>query len=105
VKGSNYQRVSGKLNMENEIGSHFRFLTNLAMGYVAQDITNGAYSQALRARPDYAPYDSSGNFTDFSRVGFSYQGFQNPLALISAINNSKTFSLLGSLSGIYDFTP
>ncbi|MGH2645648.1 MAG: TonB-dependent receptor, partial [Chitinophagaceae bacterium] len=104
VKGSNYQRVSGKLNVENEIGKHFRFITNLDLGYVNQNITNGAYTQALQARPDYTPYDSTGNFTSFAQVGYSYQGFLNPVALLTSINNSKTFSLLGSLSALYDFT-
>jgi TonB-linked SusC/RagA family outer membrane protein len=105
VNGTDYQRIAGKLNIENEIGSHFRFITNINMGYVNQNITNGAYGQALRARPDYAPYDSAGNFTDFSKIGYSYQGFQNPLAQITATNNSKTLSLLGSISALYDFTP
>jgi TonB-dependent starch-binding outer membrane protein SusC len=105
VNGTDYQRIAGKLNIENEIGSHFRFITNINMGYVNQNITNGAYGQALRARPDYAPYDSAGNFTDFSKIGYSYQGFQNPLAQITSINNSKTLSLLGSISALYDFTP
>jgi TonB-linked SusC/RagA family outer membrane protein len=104
VRGSDYQRISGKLNLENEIGKHFRFLTNLDLGWVNQNITNGAYGQALRARPDYTPYDSTGNFTSFAGVGQIYQGFQNPVADLTAIDNAKTFSLLGSVSGIYDIT-
>lgn len=104
VKNTDYQRVTGKLNMENEIGKHFRFITNLNLGYVTQNIANGAYQQALRARPDYAPYDSVGNFTDFSTVGYSYLGLQNPAAQLTATNQAKTLTLLGSLSGIYNFT-
>jgi TonB-dependent starch-binding outer membrane protein SusC len=105
VVGSDYHRVAGKINLENDIGSHFRFLTNMDLGYVSQNITNGAYGQALRARPDYSPFDSTGNYTNFANVGLSYQGFQNPLALTTATNNSKTLLFLGSLSGEYDFTP
>jgi TonB-linked SusC/RagA family outer membrane protein len=104
VIGTDYQRVTGKINLENEIGKHLKFITNFNIGYTNQDITNGAYDQAIKARPDYTPYDSTGNFTNFGNVGESYQGFQNPLALTTAINNSKTTSLLGSLSGVYDFT-
>jgi TonB-dependent starch-binding outer membrane protein SusC len=104
VLGTNYQRLSGIINMENDIGSRFRFLTNLDMGYTTQNITNGAYGQALRARPDYTPYDSTGNFTNFANVGYSYQGFQNPLAMTTATNNAKTLSLLGSLSAEFDIT-
>lgn len=103
VNGTDYKRISGKLNIENEIGSHFRFITNINLGYVNQNITNGAFGQALRARPDYAPYDSTGNFTSFEKVGYSYFGLQNPLAQITATNNSKTLSLLGSVTGVYNF--
>lgn len=104
VVGSDYQRIAGKLNIDNEIGSRFRWQTNLNLGYVNQDISNGAYGQALRARPDYTPYDSLGNFTSFDNVGSIYSGFQNPVALLHAINNSKTLSLLGSVSGMFDIT-
>lgn len=105
IKNSNYQRIAGKLNLENEIGKHLRFITNINMGYTNQDITDGAYQQALRARPDYAPYDATGAFTSFAQVGASYMGYENPVAMLTAINNSKIFNLLGSLSAIYDFTP
>lgn len=105
IKNSNYQRIAGKLNLENEIGKHLSFITNLDMGYTSQNITDGAYQQALRARPDYAPYDSTGAYTDFSKVGLSYFGYQNPVAMLSAINDAKTFSMLGSLTGIYEFSP
>lgn len=102
VKGTDYQRMGGVLNLQNDIGSRFRFYTNLNLGYTNQNITNGAYGQALRARPDYSPYDSTGNFTNFANVGYSYQGFQNPLAFTTSINNAKTLSLLGSISAEYD---
>ncbi|MBN8854589.1 MAG: hypothetical protein BGO55_21910 [Sphingobacteriales bacterium 50-39] len=105
VKGTDYKRVVGKINLENEISRKFRILTNFNIGYTNQNIANGAYDQALKARPDYTPYDSTGNFYNFSNVGYSYQGFQNPVALLTAINNSKTTSLLGSLSAVYDIIP
>jgi TonB-dependent starch-binding outer membrane protein SusC len=104
VNSTGYQRVSGKINLENNIGSKFRFVTNLILGSVNQDIGDGAYDQALKARPDYTIYNAAGTFTDFSQVGLGYQGFQNPAALLTATNNAKTFSLIGSVSGIYDLT-
>ncbi|WP_255502010.1 SusC/RagA family TonB-linked outer membrane protein [Olivibacter sp. XZL3] len=104
VNNTGYQRVSGKLNLDNEIGSKFNFITNILLGYTDQDIGNGAYGQALRARPDFAPYDENGNYTDFTALGASYEGFLNPTALLTATNNAKTFNLLGSLSGIYKFS-
>ena len=105
VDATDYQRISGKINLENDISSKFKFVTNIILGYTNQDIGDGAYDQALVARPDYSPYDANGNYTDFTQVGLPYQGFQNPVALLSATNNAKTVSLLGSLSGIYDITP
>jgi len=104
VDATGFQRVSGKINLENDINSRFRFITNLILGYTNQDIGDGAYGQAIKARPDYSPNDALGNYTDFSQVGASYQGFLNPVALLSATNNAKTVSLLGSVSGIYDIT-
>ena len=104
VDGTDYQRISGKINMENNIGSKFKFITNIILGYTNQNIGDGAYDQALIAPPTYSPYNATGTYTDFSQVGASYQGFQNPVALLSATNNAKTVSLLGSLSGIYDIT-
>lgn len=105
VKATNYQRVAGKLNLENEIGSKFRFITNLNLGYTDQNIGDGAYGQALRARPDLAPYDENGMPTSFvGQGGEDFRGFQNPVGLLQATNNAKTFSLLGSLSALYDIT-
>jgi len=104
VDATNYQRISGKVNLENDIGAKFRITTNIIMGYTNQNIGDGAYSQALRARPDYAPYDASGNYNNFSQTDYFYDGYQNPVALLTATNNAKTFSLLGSLSAIYDIT-
>lgn len=103
IKGTDYQRVVGKINLESEISKHLKFITNFNIGYTNQNVTNGAYGQALRARPDYTPYDSTGNYTNFANEGASYQGFQNPVAMLTAINNAKTTSLLGSLSAVYDF--
>ncbi|MBL4675842.1 MAG: SusC/RagA family TonB-linked outer membrane protein, partial [Mucilaginibacter sp.] len=104
VNNTSYNRLAGKINLETEIGSKFRLITNVIIGYTDQNIGNGAFDQALKARPDYAPYDAAGNFTDFSNVGYSYLGFQNPVALLTATNNAKTLSILGSLSALYDIT-
>lgn len=104
VDNTAYNRIAGKINLENEISPKFKFITNLILGYTNQDIGDGAFDQAIKARPDYAPFDANGNFTDFSGVGASYLNFQNPVALLTATNNAKTLSILGSLSAIYDIT-
>jgi TonB-linked SusC/RagA family outer membrane protein len=68
IKGTDYQRVVGKVNLESEISKHLKFITNFNIGYTNQNVTNGAYGQALRSRPDYTPYDSTGNYTNFANV-------------------------------------
>ncbi|MVT09313.1 SusC/RagA family TonB-linked outer membrane protein [Chitinophaga tropicalis] len=105
IKNTDFKRIVGKINLENEISNRFRLITNFNIGFTNQNMANGAYGQALRARPDYNPYDSTGAFVNFADVGYQYQGFQNPVAMLTAINNSKTISLLGSLNAVYDITP
>ena len=104
VKATDFQRVSGKLNLENTISPKLRFITNAILGYTNQNIGDNAYAQALLARPDYAPYDNAGNLLNFDQQAQQASNFTNPVALLTATNNAKTFSMLGSLSLIYDFT-
>ncbi|MCD2424906.1 SusC/RagA family TonB-linked outer membrane protein [Niabella pedocola] len=101
---TDYRQVTGNLKISSEIGKKFKFGTNLFLGSIDQDISNGVYGQALRARPDLAPYDSTGSYTSFQNIGYSYQGFQNPLALASSLNIGKTFRLLGSFNAAYELT-
>ncbi len=101
MKASSFDRISGKVSLENNIGSRLVISTNIMLGYSKQDLTNGAYGQALRARPDWTARDGSGNFINFSSLGYDYQGYQNPAALLTSINMSKTFTLLGTLSASY----
>ncbi|HWZ02998.1 MAG TPA: SusC/RagA family TonB-linked outer membrane protein, partial [Mucilaginibacter sp.] len=104
VKATDFQRISGKINLENDITPKFRFVTNIILGYTNQDIGDNAYAQALGARPDLSPYDATGNYLNFDQQGLQYTAFTNPVALLTATNNAKTVSLLGSISAIYDIT-
>ena len=47
VKATDFQRISGKINLENDISSKFRFVTNIILGYTNQNIGDNAYAQAL----------------------------------------------------------
>ncbi|QES90229.1 SusC/RagA family TonB-linked outer membrane protein [Rhizosphaericola mali] len=104
IKGSSFDRIAGKINLENNISSKFSVNTNLLLGYSQQNITNGAFSQAIAARPDWSPYDAAGNFVNFSTMGATYDGFLNPVAMLKSINSNKTLTLLGSLGLSYRFT-
>jgi len=104
VKGTDFQRISGKINLENNITDKFRIITNIILGYTNQNLGDNAYAQALFARPDLSPYNANGSYLNFDEQGEAQTAFTNPVALLTATNNAKTFSLLGSLSGVYDIT-
>ncbi len=103
VIGTDFSRISGKVNLDNEITSKLRVITNLDYGFTKNNVTNGLYGNALLAPPTIEPYKADGTFTVFDdfRVGSDF-GLQNPLALATAINEGKTNMLIGSLSGEYD---
>ncbi|MBS1665428.1 MAG: SusC/RagA family TonB-linked outer membrane protein [Bacteroidetes bacterium] len=104
LRGTNYQRFTAKLNLETSVGARVKISSNLLAGFVNQDVSNGAYMQAMLARPDIQPRDSTGRYANFNALGASIRGLVNPAALVTATNNGKTLSLLGTLSGTYDLT-
>jgi len=102
LDGTDFQRISGKLGLETQITPKFKLVTNLLLGFINQDIGDGAYMEAQLARPDWTPRDATGNYLNFPNQGYDYTfSALNPVGLLNAINNGKTLSLLGSLSGIY----
>lgn len=103
--GTDFSRLSGKVNLDNEITNKLRVITNLDYGFTTNNITNGIYSSALYAPPTISPYNADGSPAVFDPVSFgsySGSGIQNPLALLQGINRSKNLSLLGSLALEYD---
>ncbi|WP_106528368.1 TonB-dependent receptor [Chitinophaga niastensis] len=105
LRGTDFSRISGKTSLDNEITHRFRVITNLDYGFTKNNITNGIYAQGLYAPPTLPAYNPDGSVHQFlgSQIGGDdYQGFQNPMALLSGINEGKTASLIGSLSGEYD---
>lgn len=105
VKGTDYTRLAGKLSLDNEINRKLRFNTNLDYGYSKNNITNGIYTQALFAPPTIAAYNSDGSvraITSTDNGDFGYEGFQNPMGLLTAVNRASSFTLIGSLAGEYD---
>jgi TonB-linked SusC/RagA family outer membrane protein len=105
VRGTDFQRLSGKINLDNSITSKLRVITNIDYGFTTQNITNGAYTQALLAPPTYAPYNADGSINTFTNEAGGAalsSGLKNPLALLNGINRGQTASLLGSLALEYD---
>lgn len=105
IKGTDFSRVSGKVNLDNNITDKLRTITNIDYGFTTNNITNGAYTQALLAPPTFAPYNADGSINAFNGTqlgGNPSMGLQNPLALINGINRGKNASLLGSVAVEYD---
>lgn len=101
--GTDFDRISGKISLDNEITQKLKVMTNLDYGFSTNNITNGIYTQALYAPPTESPYNEDGSYSNMGRISTAYQGFQNPLAVASGINRAKTISLLGSIAAEYDF--
>ncbi|WP_432712065.1 TonB-dependent receptor [Pedobacter sp.] len=105
IKGTDFSRISGKINLDNNITPKLRTITNIDYGFTVNNITNGAYTQALLAPPTFAPYNEDGSINAFngSQLGaYASSGLQNPLALISGINKGKNATILGSVSLEYE---
>lgn len=105
LKGTDFQRISGKINLDNEITKRLRIIANLDYGFTKNNITNGIYAQALYAPPTLPAFNPDGSvyqFTGNTIGGYDYEGFQNPMALLQGINEGKTSTLLGSLAAEVD---
>lgn len=108
VKGTDFQRLSGRINLDNEITSKLRTQATFGYGYTTNNITNGLYTQALFAPPTFAAYNADGSiakYTGSTLDGSDYQGYQNPLVLLDGINRATSHSLLGSIAADYRILP
>jgi len=105
IKGTDFTRISGKVNLDNNITSKLRTITNINYSFTVNNITNGAYTQALLAPPTFEPYNADGSINAFNgnQLGsYASSGIQNPLVLINGINRGKNASLQGSVALEYD---
>jgi len=104
--GTDFTRISGKVNLDNEITDRLNFIINLDYGFSENNITNGIYSQALFAPPTFEAYNPDGSpkvFTSLSFTPSSYRSYnQNPLSMLQGINQAKANSLIGSIALEYD---
>lgn len=51
IRGTDFKRVSGKVNLDNIITPKLRIVNNIDYGFTTSDVNNGAYTQALLAPP------------------------------------------------------
>jgi TonB-linked SusC/RagA family outer membrane protein len=108
--GTDFSKIAGKINLDNEINSKLRVITNIDYGFSTTNITNGIYAHALQAPPIFTPYNADGSFANFDAKfagltpaggGIDF-GVQNPLALATALNRGNNITALGSLTLEYD---
>lgn len=97
IKNSDFQRVSGKVNLETEIRPWLKINTNLNYGYTQNEITGGAYGMAMSAPPIFPVRNPDGTFAVMGELQDSYEGYQNPVALLEVTNTGKTWNLMGTL--------
>jgi TonB-linked SusC/RagA family outer membrane protein len=100
--GTDFNRLSGKINLDNEISKRFRVITNLNYGFTKTNLTSGIYGQALTAPPVFSPFNADGSYAALGALSSDYRGYQNPLALAQVTNRAKDYTLMGSLSAEYD---
>ncbi|MBD1366596.1 SusC/RagA family TonB-linked outer membrane protein [Mucilaginibacter sp. ZT4R22] len=105
VLGTDFTKIAGKISLDNDITKKFRISTNLDYAFLGNNVTNGVYTQAMYAPPTMNPYNADGSIKVISSASlgaFAYQGFQNPLFLLSGKNETSTVSLIGSVTAEYD---
>jgi TonB-linked SusC/RagA family outer membrane protein len=87
VKGSDYQRVSLRVNNEYFLSDNAKLGHNIALTYRdSTDETGDIINQALRADPTISPRNEGGEFSNSTANG----GSTNPAASI-AYNNNNNF--------------
>ncbi|MDP5170022.1 MAG: TonB-dependent receptor, partial [Bacteroidia bacterium] len=105
VKGSSFQRISGRVNLDHTVSD--RFKVGMSMNYVTSDagrIQNdnniyGAVSSAILNAPDIPIFNPDGSF------GSRY-GLENPVAATTIYrNNAVTNRLIGNFFGEYELLP
>lgn len=108
IIGTDFERLAGKINMDNEITKKLSILVNLDYGFTKNNITNGMYTGALYMPPTLQAYNPDGSIhvINSADIGSAdYEGFQNPLLLKNGVNKSATLTLLGSLGAQYEILP
>lgn len=108
IVGTDFKRLSGRINLDNEINSRLRTQATFGYGYTINNITNGLYTQALFAPPTFPAYNADGSIAKYTAStlgGYDYEGYQNPLVLLDGINRAASSALLGSVSADYKLFP
>lgn len=103
--GTDFNRLTANVSMDNDITKRFRTYMKINASYAKNNMNGGVYNQALAAPPILPAYNSDGSYANYAAIGgvdAAYVGFQNPMAVASTTNRSKTYSFKGSIAGEYE---
>ena len=103
--GTDFNRLTANVSMDNDITSRFRTYMKINASYAKSNMNGGVYNQALAAPPILPAYNSDGSYANYSAiggVGSAYMGYQNPMAVSSTTNRSRTYGFKGSIAGEYE---
>lgn len=102
LEGTDFSRITGKINLVSEINEKIRITTNIDLGFTNNKITNGVYGAALLAPPTWSPYNADGTLSAFPNAIFpgsfaTTSGIVNPLALMQGRNEADGNLILASV--------
>jgi TonB-linked SusC/RagA family outer membrane protein len=106
VRGTGFERYSGRVNLDREVTPRLRIGTNLTLSNIdsrrqATDnaLNNATVMGALWFNPVSPVRDSTGAYIQNSPVTFP---IQNPVAFVNELQNDRSlFSLIGNFFGEY----
>ncbi|GAB3649916.1 TonB-dependent receptor [Echinicola sediminis] len=106
IENSDFERISSRLNLENELHDRVKIGVNLNYNYVVSNgaITGSRYESentgtvtaALFAPPIFSPYTDQGDYTYFGDINSNFELAANPLALTQVLNRSTNTRLLSN---------
>ncbi len=103
--GTDFNRLTANVSMDNDITKRFRTYMKINASYSKNNMNGGVYNQALAAPPILPAYNADGSYANYAAiggVGSAYMGYQNPMAVSSTTNRSKTYGFKGSIAGEYE---
>ncbi|WP_160711084.1 SusC/RagA family TonB-linked outer membrane protein [Chitinophaga solisilvae] len=105
LRGVDYKRMTGKLNLSNNATSRLTFNVNLSLGYQRANAVGDVGLNAnpvrslARVQPWLKIYNADGSYD------FSYNNTFNPVAILEGVSRTGTiYGLLGSAGARYTFT-
>ncbi|WP_161596921.1 SusC/RagA family TonB-linked outer membrane protein [Chitinophaga vietnamensis] len=105
LRGVDYKRMTGKLNLTNQTTNRLSFDVNLAVGYQKSSAVGdaGGFANPVRSLVRLQPWLRV--YNDDGTYDFSYNSTFNPVAVINNVQREGViYNLLGGVGGKYKFS-